>query len=63
MNKSGEMTVRVLKNVSVDELAGSLGKAAKQPIEYIPIDQARQMAADELVEKDKAEMELGSDAQ
>jgi hypothetical protein len=63
LDKNGETTIRVLKSVSVDDLAGSLAKAANQPIEYIPIDQARQMAGDELAEKDKAEMEQGSDSQ
>ncbi len=63
LDKNGETTIRVLKSVSVDDLAGSLAKAANQPIEYIPIDQARQMASDELAEKDKAEMEQGSDSQ
>ena len=47
----GEVTIRVMKSVSVDDLAGSLSKAALQPIEYIPFEQARQMAKDEMSEK------------
>lgn len=48
---NGEVTIRVMKSVSVDDLAGALSKAALQPIEYIPFEQAKQMAKDEMAEK------------
>ena len=51
INKDGETKIRVLKNVSVDDLAGSLGRSANKPVDYIPVESARQKVAEELAEK------------
>ncbi|MBE3552932.1 MAG: AbrB/MazE/SpoVT family DNA-binding domain-containing protein [Kyrpidia tusciae] len=49
----GHVSIRVVKPASVDDLAGSLGRAANRPIEYVPIDEARQAVCDQLAETNR----------
>jgi antitoxin PrlF len=51
VNDDGEVTIRVLKSVSVDDLAGALGQSASHPLEYIPFEKARSMVQDEMAER------------
>ena len=53
-NRRGEAQIRILRNVTVDNLYGSLHR---EGMKYIPIEEARRMAQDELSERERKAVE------
>jgi AbrB family looped-hinge helix DNA binding protein len=49
-NRRGEAQIRILRNVTVDNLYGSLHR---EGMKFIPIEEARRMAQDELSDKER----------